>query len=171
MEYTHLQQSFYTNEQCAYFTRVNLLHASTCSDLITRYFLCEEDETHAVVYWNTTRRATELSNFTVSSASVPHTVCPSGHWTHVFLACDMMSECWGRGGLKQNRENDPEGNKRSQCGSILSALFTCTNGMQHVPYSLMCDHIQDCMDASDEDFCVYPSCSGSERFECANEQV
>ena len=100
------------------------------------------------------------------SAGFPHVVCPSGHYTHQFLACDVQSACQPRDGPAPR-----DGEVTPLCKSILATLFTCRNGVDFVPYSMVCDHNQDCLDASDEDFCVYPSCSGGWLFECANKQV
>jgi hypothetical protein len=34
----------------------------------------------------------------------------------------------------------------------------CANDVQHVPYTFVCDHHDDCQDGSDEAFCVFPAC-------------
>ena len=97
-----------------------------------------------------------------------HVVCSSGHYTHLFLACDVRSDCLQHDPLGQSNGSDT---LMALCTSILGTLFTCRNGVGRVPYSLVCDHSQDCLDSSDEDFCVYPSCSSSWQFECENRQV
>ena len=138
------------------------------------YFLCEEDETPEQTYTSQNgapgRRRIVLSQLSNSSAPVPHVICPSGHWTHELLACDVKSACWQHG---QPGDSSGRGTRSmtSLCQSPLSVLFTCRNGVGHVPYSLVCDHSQDCLDFSDEDFCVHPSCSGSWQFECVSKQV
>ena len=103
------------------------------------------------------------------SIAFPHVACSSGHYTHQFLACDAQSHCMQRGPSGQGSGRDDA--LMSLCMSILSTLFTCRNDVEHVPYSLVCDHSQDCLDSSDEDFCFHPSCSGSRLFECGNKQV
>jgi hypothetical protein len=50
---------------------------------------------------------------------------------------------------------------------FLPPTFTCNN-VQLVPYSLVCDFRPDCVDASDEDFCVYERCTGSTPFSCSD---
>ena len=127
----------------------------------TSRFLCEESGTERDIY---TRKYDVPGVPDNSSVHFPHVVCPSGHWTHEFLACDVQSACWRSDTMGQSSERDT-------CQSSLSTLFTCRNGVEHVPYSLVCDHSQDCQDFSDEDFCVHPSCSGSWQFECNNGQV
>ena len=104
-----------------------------------------------------------------SSLRSSYVVCSSGHFTHKFLACDLHSACRQHGSPGLRRRLDDSLNPL--CNSILATLFTCRNGVEHVPYSLVCDHSQDCLDSSDEDFCDHPSCSGSEQFECVNKQV
>ncbi|XP_070206255.1 G-protein coupled receptor GRL101-like [Littorina saxatilis] len=49
----------------------------------------------------------------------------------------------------------------------LPAMFKCSAGSQRVPYSLVCDHRQQCADSSDENFCVFAPCSGSTPLQCA----
>ena len=139
------------------------------------YFLCEKIETPKEVYRNqnsvSERRGIQLSKAGDLSVSFPHVTCPSGHWTYRFLACDIQSFC-----LRWHRNSGQISGSESRsltslCQSPLSELFTCRNGLEHVPYSLVCDHRQDCLDFSDEDFCVHPSCSSSLQFECSNKQV
>ena len=91
--------------------------------------------------------------------------CPENSTTHTFLACDVKSSCWARAFSAS-----------FSCGAPLTPLppmMTCSNGVQHVPYMLVCDHRVDCDDSSDEDFCSFPSCDGMrvEQFDCGNKQV
>ncbi|XP_025107404.1 uncharacterized protein LOC112572091 [Pomacea canaliculata] len=89
--------------------------------------------------------------------------CPSLHYTHTFLACDVKSECWA----------DKYDNSKT-CSTPLSSrppLFSCINEIQRVPYSLVCDHRSHCSDDSDEKFCIFPSCPRKTNvFECDNKQ-
>ncbi|PVD24182.1 hypothetical protein C0Q70_14652 [Pomacea canaliculata] len=90
--------------------------------------------------------------------------CPSPHYTHTFLACDVKSECWA----------DKYDNSKT-CSTPLTSrppLFSCINEVQRVPYSLVCDHRSHCSDDSDEKFCIFSSCSRKKNvFECDNKQV
>ena len=92
-----------------------------------------------------------------------HVQCPSRHFTHSFLACDVSSACWGRG----------YGAAFSCTAPLVPTppSFTCKNDIQHVPYTLVCDHRPDCGDNSDEDFCHFPPCDVINEFECGNQQV
>ena len=138
------------------------------------YFLCEKVETPEVhVNQNSAceRCSIQLSKSGNLSISLPHVMCPSGHWTYGFLACDIKSSCWRRHRNSGRSSGSESRSLTSLCQSPLSELFTCRNGLEHVPYSLVCDHSQDCLDFSDEDFCVHPSCSSSLQFECSNKQV
>ena len=103
------------------------------------------------------------------TSSVSVVQCPQAHVTHTFLACDVFSHCWA-----------PVVSLRSptlstfSCPAPLSPsppYFTCANGVQHVPYSLVCDHRPDCADGSDEDFCLLPACRWLEQFDCGRQQV
>ena len=111
----------------------------------------------------------QLPEIDSDSVSFPHVVCSSGHYTHRFLACDAQSHCMQRDPSGQGSGSDET--LTAVCKSILDTLFTCRNGVEHVPYSLVCDHSQDCFDSSDEDICVHPPCSGGWLFECTNKQV
>ncbi|XP_025107453.1 uncharacterized protein LOC112572119 [Pomacea canaliculata] len=90
--------------------------------------------------------------------------CPSLHYTHTFLACDVKSECWA----------DKYDNSKT-CSTTLTSRppsFSCINEIQRVPYSLVCDHRSHCSDDSDEKFCIFPSCPRKKKvFECDNKQV
>ena len=143
-------------------------------DRVSEDFFCKKGETLKESLSNqngtTGMHRYALSKLRNSSAHFTHFVCPSGHWTHKLLACDAQSAC---------QHNDDSGRSGGSdaislatlCQTPLSALFTCRDGVEQVAYSLVCDHSQDCLDASDEDFCVHSSCSGSWQFECNNKQV
>ena len=103
-------------------------------------------------------------------------VCPRSHWTHSFLACDIMSACWARRDvIKYSQERMTWGIPASStCPPPLTSLppyFRCLNDVDHVPYTMVCDYRQDCSDNSDEDFCLFPPCEGSFHFQCHNKQV
>ena len=98
----------------------------------------------------------------VESQVVPFSTCPAGHVTHNFLSCDLQAVCMPN-----------HTSSISFCGSSLlppPPMFKCSSQMEHVPYPLVCDHRPDCRDHSDENFCIFRSCSG-ESFQCGNKQV
>ncbi|XP_070198384.1 G-protein coupled receptor GRL101-like [Littorina saxatilis] len=79
--------------------------------------------------------------------------CSDWHITHKFLACDVPSNC---------SADNPQ--KVQACADNFTPsmpYFTCRNGVELIPYTLVCDHRSDCCDKSDEDFCVYPDCTQS----------
>ena len=91
-----------------------------------------------------------------------YSVCPAGHVTHKFLSCDLQAAC-----LRYYTSS------MFFCGSSLlppPPMFKCSSEMEQVPYPLVCDHRPDCRDFSDENFCVFRSCSGKS-FHCGNKQV
>ncbi|KAK7112084.1 hypothetical protein V1264_011593 [Littorina saxatilis] len=49
-------------------------------------------------------------------------------------------------------------------------FFTCKHHEQRIPFTLVCDHRDDCCDASDEDFCHFPACSRKTDITCGNEK-
>ena len=113
-----------------------------------------------------------LLNVTLAFQNV---LCPSGHVTHSFLACDVISKCYAEDNVYygRTRESWDIPSARS-CRAPLTSLppaFECASVVQRVPYSLVCDYRQDCQDNSDEDFCVFPQCTGDTPLQCDNQQV
>ena len=129
------------------------------SDNTHKYFLCEIETVR-----NTSVSATAWRRYDLTRQPDPNLVtCPSGHVTHNFLACDVHSHCWVR-----------YVSYSFSCHAPLASLlphFACADGVGRVPYSLVCDHRQDCRDNSDEDFCVFRSCERPGDFQCNNGQV
>ena len=141
---------------------------SECHFVDVKHVLCEKQVTPEEMYLSRRDGSKRHSISRSSNSSVPvkHVVCPSGHWTHSFLTCDTQSACW-----QQRSASDAIGEVTSLCESPLTTLFTCRSDVDRGSYSLVCDGSQDCLDNSDEDFCVYPPCFGSLHFECFNKQV
>ena len=122
----------------------------------------------------------ELANPPTDKAAdldVTSVVCPSGHSTHAFLACDVQSACWADGDFLAYRSGSDGGwdvPTSSSCRAPLTSLppsFRCRTLGQRVPYSVVCDFRPDCLDASDEDFCTFPPCDPHSQFQCNNKQV
>ncbi|XP_025079160.1 uncharacterized protein LOC112555144 [Pomacea canaliculata] len=86
-------------------------------------------------------------------------LCPANHFTHVFLACDVTSNCWSK--------TDGATYSCSPPLTSLPPLFECADVQQSVPYTLVCDHRADCLDGSDENFCVFPPCDLDSPFQCS----
>ena len=88
--------------------------------------------------------------------------CPEGHITHVSLAYDAYTACWTNDG----KDIDFLAQYPTFPTRPLPS-FACTGGLEDVPYTLVCDHRHDCPDSSDEEFCVFPRCSGSDFLQCS----
>ncbi|XP_070206294.1 G-protein coupled receptor GRL101-like [Littorina saxatilis] len=73
--------------------------------------------------------------------------------------CNVERECEGG-------EDEADCFYTGHCGQGYLTLDDST-GSQRVPYSLVCDHRQQCADSSDETFCVFAPCSGSDPLQCA----
>ena len=157
---------------CARMERAGLLELYRCNSREEHVFLCEDGGSPKHNHRNhngvSIKRNISLADLSGFSISRTYVFCPSGHWTHRFLACDKQTACWQHDSFRKDSGSREQKNMTSPCQSPLSTLFTCKNGVEHVPYSLVCDHSQDCRDSSDEDFCVHPPCSGSGLFECTN---
>ena len=146
------------------------------ADIITKYkrqkpyfasYLCE----HPVIRNNTTpatrrKRVIQLSQILSEEIWLNNSsfiTCPDAHVTHTFLSCDVESSCWAL-----------DFSTSVSCPAPLTPLppsFTCNNGVQHVPYTLVCDHRSDCSDRSDERFCVFTPCNVTSQFECKSKEV
>ena len=137
--------------------------------------LCERDESPTETSTSqddpSSRPGIPLPVPSNSTVHLAHTVCPSDHWTHEFLACDVQSACWQQDSYRQWSGDKDRRNVTAPCQFPFSEMFTCTSGVGRVPYSLVCDHGQDCLDNSDEDFCVHPYCTGAFQFQCFDKQV
>ena len=134
--------------------------------------LCMRDTTsNAHTHKNSISQTRPVIPSVHANISVPflYVICSYGYYTHKFLVCDARSACLQHG--SPGRSGDSDKIVTALCKSVLATLFTCRNDMEQVPYSLVCDHNQDCLDSSDEDFCMHPSCSSSWQFECTNKQV
>ena len=67
-----------------------------------------------------------------------------------FLGCDSSS------GVRDSEGTPPCPHDRRDLDSL---WFQCRDNSGCVPYTLVCDHRQDCADGSDEDFCVVQPCT------------
>ncbi|XP_076464779.1 uncharacterized protein LOC143296633 [Babylonia areolata] len=92
-----------------------------------------------------------------------YVTCPSGHVTQTFMACDVKSVCWAN-------QIDASTEACDYHVTPPPPSMECMNGVDHVPYTLVCDHRPDCSDNSDENFCVFPSCRVLGKFQCSNKQ-
>ena len=109
--------------------------------------------------------------------SFPHVSCPRGHLTLPAFACDVTSFCWASHLVLFSRDRESwELPPSSLCPvtwrlASLPPSYACAEGAEYVPYTLVCDYRQDCLDGSDENFCVFPACDFAYQFQCRNKQV
>ncbi|KAL8602002.1 hypothetical protein ACOMHN_008493 [Nucella lapillus] len=78
--------------------------------------------------------------------------CPGGHYTRRFLASDVTSNCWAR------ERGFSAAELKVSMTPLPPSMECSTTSSERVPFALVCDHRPDCLDNSDEDFCVYPPC-------------
>jgi hypothetical protein len=83
-------------------------------------------------------------------------ICPKGHVTF-FLSCDPSMNCLTESYVYEC-ETEP-GNR--------VPMFTCDKETVTIPFTLVCDHHDDCGDGSDEYRCMFQRCHG---FACTNRQ-
>ena len=104
-------------------------------------------------------------------------VCPKGHVTHAFLACDITSFCWAENNVLFSLSPESWASPMSQSCPVQLAVtslppsFPCRSQVQRIPYSLVCNHRRDCVDSSDETFCKFLPCQWQFQFQCLNKQV
>ncbi|XP_070177756.1 G-protein coupled receptor GRL101-like [Littorina saxatilis] len=91
---------------------------------------------------------------------VSYSPCSEGHTTLSFLSCDSSSR------EAYVSESIISGSARRTIGDGGGPYFRCDNEVQRLPYTLVCDHRQDCADHSDEDFCHFPPCTGDTPLTC-----
>lgn len=131
------------------------LATDRCDRRMPAHILCEKMPSSA------SPLAVESTKTGATPSQIAYIRCPDGHVTHQFLACDVKSACWVT-------------ISRLPCTAPLTPLppsFLCANDGERVPYSLVCDHREDCADGSDENFCVFAPCSFSFPFHCGNNEV
>ncbi|KAL8602214.1 hypothetical protein ACOMHN_022727 [Nucella lapillus] len=117
--------------------------------------------------------------FLMKSSKVSLMQCPSRHYSHVSTACDVNSDCWASRSRRVVYRQESSAWGFPDWGTcqiplsgqyLLPPSFVCEKGVEGVPYSMVCDHKQDCTDNSDEDFCVYLDCYQLNLFQCRNKQ-
>ena len=152
--------------ECARLGR-NQIDKVSRDDAFWTNFLCEfPADTGIAVPEQRVKNSRQLLESNLSTNLFPKALfveCPDGHMTHVYLACDVHSACFAL-----------DFSTSVSCPAPLTPLppsFTCNNGVQHVPYTLVCDHRSDCSDHSDERFCVFTPCNVTSQFQCRNQQV
>ncbi|KAK7497050.1 hypothetical protein BaRGS_00011786, partial [Batillaria attramentaria] len=116
------------------------------------FVLCEFDK-HVVA--NPQYKSLEMNAFTEWEGKFVK--CPKGHVVHDFLSCDVASDCSAESYL-------------ASCWTPAAGnihMFVCDASLQTLPYTLVCDHREDCPGGSDEGFCVYHACA---QRQCRNGQ-
>ena len=135
----------------------------SCTEPEEMHYLCEMDSSDTKTLSQPITTPVESTNQTLP---FPHVRCPRGHLTHTFLACDAKASCFDDNYLS----GDDVWLGLASCSVQLHPLppsFPCASGFERVPYSLVCDHRQDCLDNSDEHFCVFAPCADTTMMQCA----
>ena len=141
---------------------------------ISAFQLCEKETTETVDR-TTDYKQLPLQPLNLSaSESKDMMMCPVGHVTHCVLAVDAKSACLEHDDAIDNGLALPLHDlKLSSCLRPLTAFplhFKCVGSGDPLPYTLVCDHRQDCWDNSDENFCVFSPCAGAMPLKCSSNQ-
>ena len=136
------------------------LSAVACDQKLKGSFLCE---LHAGPTSDDALTPVQFPALSSWSLSPRMASCDHNHITHSFLACDPKANC---------SAVDLASSISCSEGRFSPAVpfFTCRNGVERVPFSLVCDHRADCCDSSDEDFCQFPACLRRKQFYCKNKK-
>ena len=109
-----------------------------------KYCLCEDKPTERRAQKDVSTQSVQLHSANISSSSSIRLVqCSSGHSIQLFVSCEPRSEC------------APVSESRATSSRCPSTLFACETSRDHVSYTLVCNNRRDCLDGSDETFCVF----------------
>ena len=169
-----------TQEYCGVYLCMNPynIHVSPCQTTPKKvedsHYLCEFEDP---VDLSSPKQTGGIQLSPIVTHSSDHAVrqwihCPLGYITHLFLACDVSSECWAlRESHVISSYDSGDVPSYSTCPVTVTSRppsYECATGRGRVPYTWVCDHQQDCSDNSDEDFCRHPSCTGQRPLQCGN---
>ena len=133
-----------------------------------RFVLCEKNvQTNDISSVEpVTFPSVSLSSSSITSTRQALMICPQGHVTHEFLSCDLKTKC-GRmiffsactfiGRVQDTMDATPSAKKRTLTDHM--PMYACSIQPAAVPYTLVCDFINDCPDKSDESFCNHTRCN------------
>ena len=147
---------------------VHLVHSEEPN--LHSHYVCEFEPVVAVTTESPKVKLADISN---STFQFPAVRCPSGHYTHQFLACDTHSDCWALDDVRMDISMETGYASTSRWCDLSQNVpeelyFLCRRFGEHVPFTLVCDHGQDCFDGSDEDFCYFRPCFLQKYLSCSD---
>ena len=109
--------------------------------------------------------------FSYRNGNVRLSRCPDDQMVHMFLSCHPHHAC-GRSlpylcTFFNNTKNNIDDVWGTEQGMTSMPVFTCSDDVTRLSYSLVCDSRFHCKDGSDETFCQHPPCGA---FACRNGQ-
>ena len=124
-------------------------------DAMCEYSVQKEDQRSKQITFNS------KISFSPRNETVSLTRCPSGELIHMFLSLYPHNACGEQFSHLFTFFKHFENNGTSVF------VFTCSDGVTRLSYTLVCDFWHHCKDGSDETFCQHPSCDA---FACSNGQ-
>ena len=115
--------------------------------------------------------SSKASFYSFLSGNISFSRCPNGQMVHMFLSCYPHFVCGQKLSQACPFSSKLDTSKDSSTGTheLFSPLpvFTCSDGLTRLSYTLVCDFRHHCKDWSDETFCHHPPCDA---YACRNGQ-
>ena len=168
---------FKSTELCFFVDMRSMLHdsssyrmsAKSCSLLDTRFRYWSLDAICEFTTNDSDQYHHEISfpgvHFRFRNGNVKFSICPNGQIAHLFLSCFPHYEC---GEMLPYPCIYPRSlGNRADSLQRTDHVFTCSDGLTMLSYTLVCDFRHHCEDSSDEMFCQHTPCDA---FACSNGQ-
>ena len=107
------------------------------------------------------------TSFTYKSGNVTFARCPNSEAVQLFLSCYPHHACGPRLPDDGTLNSCMDSFYKTDQPLTSVPVFTCSDDITRLSYTLVCDFRHHCTDGSDETFCQYPPCAA---FACSNGQ-
>ena len=165
----------YKGRELCFFYHFYHIRAHSCTDLKDYPFMERRSKYYTLCEFtvdgredpNTEAIPLAMVAFPYREVNVSVATCPSGEIVHAFLACSPHDACGQRLPHLCALENSMGSLQGSHHRMTSVPVFTCSDGVTTLPFTLVCDFRRHCSDQSDETFCQHPVCDA---FVCSSGQ-